>query len=263
MPIRNVLRKNSRSESVKKLQKELNIVLKLKPALVEDRFFGKNTDAAVRQFQKKMGLKVDGIVGKATWNSLSNALNANKKITVVSYQGKLADIARDYLGVTETGNNQAGTNKKLLDIFNADDLVINGKTDGYPWCAAFVSHCTQMLLKNNAMFTGVIPPREASVSRFLNIWAKGQSCDIFKPNDKNKKPQKGDIAVFKFSHIGIVDTVYSGGVNTIEGNTNDSGSREGVTVAQKKRGETLIRAYIRLPVSISMMMDTNTHIQFC
>lgn len=263
MPIRNVLRKNLKGESVRKLQKELNIVLDLKPALIEDKHFGKNTDLAVRQFQKKMGLKIDGIVGKVTWNSLSNALNASKKIAVISYQGKLADIAKEYIGVTETGDNKAGTNKKLLDIFNADDLVINGKTDGYPWCAAFVSHCTQRLLKRNVMFAGVTPPREASVSRFLNLWAKGQSCDIFKPSDKNKKPQKGDIVVFNFSHIGVVDTVYSGGVNTIEGNTNDSGSREGVTVATKKRTDSLIRAYIRLPVATSMILNTNPNIQFC
>jgi len=35
--------------------------------------FGNQTDAAVRQFQKKNGLKVDGIVGKITWGKLSTA----------------------------------------------------------------------------------------------------------------------------------------------------------------------------------------------
>ena len=263
MPIRNVLRKNSRGESVRQLQKELNITLQLKPPLKEDKHFGSKTDAAVRQFQKKMGLKVDGVVGKATWNSLSNALNLDKKVTHISYQSKLADIAREYIGVIETGNNKAGDSKKLLDIFNADDLVIDGKTDGYPWCAAFVSHCTQRLLKTSPMFPGVKAPREASVSRFLNKWAKEQSCDIFKPNDKDKKPRKGDIVVFTFSHIGIVDSVFAGGVNTIEGNTNDAGSREGVAVASKKRVNSIIRSYIRLPVALPMMMNTNPNIRFC
>lgn len=262
MPIRNVLRKGSKGESVKKLQHELNLIVKPTPLLIEDRNFGKSTQFAVFQLQKKLGLKVDGVVGKATWNSINNFHTSNKQYSVISYQGKLADIAREYIGVTETGNNQAGTNQKLINIFKADDLVINGKTDGYPWCAAFVSLCTQKLLKNNAMFIGVKTPREASVSQMLNSWAKGQSCDIFKPSDKNKKPQKGDIVVFTFSHIGIVDSVYSGGVNTIEGNTNDSGSREGVTVASKKRPSSLIRAYIRLPVSLTMI-NTSSHIQFC
>jgi peptidoglycan hydrolase-like protein with peptidoglycan-binding domain len=35
--------------------------------------FGNQTDAAVRQFQKKNGLKVDGVVGKITWGKLSTA----------------------------------------------------------------------------------------------------------------------------------------------------------------------------------------------
>jgi len=38
-----------------------------------DGTFGNQTDAAVRLFQKKVGLKVDGIVGKVTWAKLSAA----------------------------------------------------------------------------------------------------------------------------------------------------------------------------------------------
>jgi len=263
MLVINVLRKKSKGSSVKTLQKELNLILKLNPPLVIDGDFGKGTYQAVQQYQRKMNLKVDGVVGKATWNNINNTHAAKKIDSVMSYQTRLADIARDYIGVTETGNNRAGKNQKLIDIFKADDLVIKGKTDGYPWCAAFVSLCTQKLVKGNPFFSGVIPPREASVSNFLNIWAKAQSCEVFKTTDKYKKPQKGDIVVFTFSHIGIVDSVFSGGVNTIEGNTNDSGSREGVTVAEKKRMNSLVRAYIRLPASLSMMIDTGFHIQYC
>lgn len=37
-----------------------------------DMTFGANTETAVRTFQKAKGLKVDGIVGSATWNKLFN-----------------------------------------------------------------------------------------------------------------------------------------------------------------------------------------------
>jgi peptidoglycan hydrolase-like protein with peptidoglycan-binding domain len=35
--------------------------------------FGNQTDAAVRQFQKKNNLTVDGVVGKVTWGKLQSA----------------------------------------------------------------------------------------------------------------------------------------------------------------------------------------------
>jgi peptidoglycan hydrolase-like protein with peptidoglycan-binding domain len=46
--------------------------------------FGNQTDAAVRQFQKKNNLKVDGIVGKITWGKLSAASNATGATTTTT-----------------------------------------------------------------------------------------------------------------------------------------------------------------------------------
>lgn len=57
------------SAGVKKVQDKLNS-LGYKPALVEDGDFGAKTDAAVRWFQRKRGLAVDGIVGPVTWKAL-------------------------------------------------------------------------------------------------------------------------------------------------------------------------------------------------
>lgn len=153
------------------------------------------------------------------------------------------------MGVKETGNNLAGKSTKMKEIFEADDLVIKGNTDGYPWCAAFVSLCVQKLCQQSIYYSSLTPPREASVSRFLNIWAKQQHCLMFKPSDKLFKPVKGDIVVFSFSHIGIVESYNGTTVTTIEGNTNAAGSREGVVVARKHRSLGIIKSFIRLPMT--------------
>jgi hypothetical protein len=253
-----VLKKGARGDQVKGLQKLLNRLPSTRKKLVEDGIFGQGTLDAIIASQKSAGLIADGIVGQKTWSALASAgktsnLFSNTKL--FNPQAPLADIAASYIGVKETGNNLAGKSKELLAIFNADNLAPNGKTDGYPWCAAFVSFCIQKLNANSSYYNGLIPPREAAVSRFLSIWAKSNGCLIFDNKSINHQPQKGDIVVFIFSHIGITESVNGGTIKTIEGNTNDAGSREGNIVARKNRAKSLIKAYIRLPISTSRALD--------
>ena len=54
-----LLKKGSKGEEVKRLQKALN--------LFPDGIFGSLTEEAVKAFQKSHGLKPDGIVGEKTW----------------------------------------------------------------------------------------------------------------------------------------------------------------------------------------------------
>lgn len=68
----NTLRKGSRGEDVKSLQRKLN--------LIADGIFGPLTDEAVREFQKKNGLAVDGIVGPKTWAALGYSTTDDKCI---------------------------------------------------------------------------------------------------------------------------------------------------------------------------------------
>ena len=66
-----VLSNGSRGEQVKTLQRLLNALGYSCGSA--DGIWGKNTDAAVRKFQKAKGLTVDAICGKNTWSKLLGA----------------------------------------------------------------------------------------------------------------------------------------------------------------------------------------------
>lgn len=56
----NLIKRGSLGRNVEQIQRKLDIVV--------DGIYGPKTEVAVRVFQKRYGLKVDGIVGENTWN---------------------------------------------------------------------------------------------------------------------------------------------------------------------------------------------------
>ena len=68
----NTLKKGSRGEEVKTLQRKLN--------LIADGVFGPLTEEAVREFQKSKGLIADGIAGAKTWAALGITATNHRNI---------------------------------------------------------------------------------------------------------------------------------------------------------------------------------------
>jgi peptidoglycan hydrolase-like protein with peptidoglycan-binding domain len=67
----NELKKGSKGEQVKALQRMLHTMgYNIGSNNPIDGDFGPMTDAAVRAYQKKYGLIVDGLVGEQTWTKL-------------------------------------------------------------------------------------------------------------------------------------------------------------------------------------------------
>jgi hypothetical protein len=107
---------------------------------------------------------------------------------------------------------------------------------GFPasWCMAFVYWCfKQVQPVNDLIKTGGV----------LRAW-----------NEADKKyrvtdPQPGDIFIMDFGkglgHTGIVEKTDATFIYTIEGNSNDSGSREGIEVTRKQRPKSKIKGYLR------------------
>lgn len=106
----------SQGSTVKKLQNELN---KRGYQLDEDGIFGKKTQSAVRDYQKKYGLTmIDGIAGDETWGSLLGG-NATWQEAAQPTYGSNAAAAGSYTAVTEPVSRAevtAGTSKRLAEL---------------------------------------------------------------------------------------------------------------------------------------------------
>jgi len=158
---------------------------------------------------------------------------------------EIVNIARAEIGVEEVDGTNSG--KRVREYQASTDL---GGT-GWPWCAAFVCWVVQRAMAQAGISEtpGYKRPKTASAWGF-EAWSRAQDSTT-----QTKKPHKGDIqagdiVIFTFSHIGIATSKPNkdGFVDTIEGNTDGAGSREGGAVLAKKRHVSKIRSRIRFTV---------------
>lgn len=254
------LRKGSKGPVVKELQILLNAQNLNQRALVPDGDFGNKTVHVVKVFQRKMKFEDNGVIAADCWRVLLAHPQVKELYRYpIGPQEFLVEIAIPYIGATESRGNRMGNDPRMQEIFEADHHLKDGMTDGYPWCCAFVSMCVQKLISQSIFYNHVRKPYTAGVSYFRTRWAPSQNCLIFTPNNETYSPHKGDVVVYKFSHIGIVESVNEdGSLNTIEGNTNQAGSREGTTLRRKVRQISSVRCLIRLPVPQSYNFEQQT-----
>lgn len=130
-------------------------------------------------------------------------------------------------------------------------LIIIRDQKGTPFltgnCAAFICWLFREAMKDGKYtFTR---PTTAGAWNFEN-WCLKQDRSVLLKKPHNNNITAGDIVIFKFSHIGIAISCpdESGYINTIEGNTDGEGSREGGAVLQKRRKVSSIRSVIKITV---------------
>lgn len=108
------------------------------------------------------------------------------------------------------------------------------------WCMAFVQWCLWQAAKQ-LNITSINLFNSAGVLNVLNHTSKEF---IF------HTPQPGDIFIQDhgegLGHTGLVESISGDHINTIEGNTNDTGSREGFAVCKKSRLISSCKAFIRV-----------------
>lgn len=117
-------------------------------------------------------------------------------------------------------------------------LELTGLGPGQPWCAALVAWVGQTALGKDWPL-----PLTASCA------ALGAAADAKRL--LRQSPQAGDVFLIhfaslgRFAHTGFVVGVQAGAVTTLEGNTNDGGSRDGWGVFQRTRHFTVADRFIR------------------
>jgi len=145
---------------------------------------------------------------------------------------KILQIAISQLGIQENpkGSNWGQDVAKYLSSVN-----INFPAS---WCMAFVYWC----YRQASIELGQINPlfRTGGV---LSQWNKTNT------KFRRTQPQKGDIFIMDFGgglgHTGMVLEVKGDKIVTIEGNSNDEGSREGFEVCKRERSIKSIKGFIR------------------
>ena len=200
----------------------------------------------IRNVQRSLGIVADGQDGPVTWRSIYGAVRELRVELGFSGVGvEMVRLAKGEIGVSEVDGTNCG---ERVNEYKAATWLDSEK--GWPWCAAFICWLVREAIeKESVLFDR---PQTAGAWDFEN-WAKKQEdkgVELYKPVKSGNKPyvRAGDIVVFQFSHIGLAisEENKSGYIQTIEGNTNGAGSREGGSVLEKSRNIENVRSVIRI-----------------
>lgn len=205
-----------------------------------DGVFGPATEAAVRKFQTGNGHVATGIVDNATFSSLASPLAA--AITPIAAAGRsFNDLILAYanLHLAQHPREVGGQNRgPWVRIY----MEGNQGAD-WPWCAGFVcfilSQASDALGKpmpfKRTFSCDVLAGQAMATGRFIS------GRDIAKGKIQKGIVSPGSLFINRrtdndWNHTGIVIAIHDDHFETIEGNTNDAGDREGYEVCQRIRG---------------------------
>lgn len=201
-----------------------------------DGAFGPATETAVRGFQAGAGLPVSGVADPRTFAALAAPMaEALRPVEPAgrSFRALVAAVAEQHLAARprEAGGRNRGPWVRLY--------TRGRQGDRWPWCAAFVS----CVIRQAAAGLAVTAPLGYTCS--CDVMAAGASAaGLLVPGariaDRTAIPA-GSVFLTRrapgdWAHAGVVTAAAADWFESIEGNTNDSGSRDGDAVLRRFRG---------------------------
>lgn len=194
--------------------------------------FGPATDTAVRTLQQQKALEANGIVDETTYGALVSPIDA-----------ALALIpATDSLGadIVACGEQHVAQHPREIGGQNSGPWVrmyMNGEQGAdFPWCAGFACFVMRQAAAGRPL------PFPASVS-CDEIGQSAKKLGLFRDGGSIKPEEitPGSFFLVRratapgWHHTGIVVSASGQTVTTLEGNTNDDGSREGYEAIRRIR----------------------------
>lgn len=210
-----------------------------------DGLYGPTSAAAVKDFQAKEALRIDGIVGPQTLGALQAApvpagpTGPSRRPSSAIGLGALNEATK-HVGVTE---DPPGSNRTPFGDWFGEN--------GVPWCNIFVSYCFQVgagyTICDGVSGPGVVAGKGCAYVPTTEHWLYTSGMWVGRTD-----PQPGDIAIFNWDggqpdHIGIVQQVHGNGIfMTIEGNTSASSNSNGGEVMQRLRHVSQVDGFGRV-----------------
>jgi hypothetical protein len=249
-----LLERGSTGSAVKSVQRRL-LKLGYRPVgprrkeLIADGKFESITEEAVVEFQMQNmdrhgdPLKVDGQVGPLTWEALFDVeiteLSRPKPRSGKKYRlmAEALGVARSQVGVREVpkDSNKGPKVEKYLASVDMDP--------GNAWCAAFTYWCVSRAAAR--LDYDKVPLIKTAWTPSIWTWAKRKECYLMPKDVLNRQSVVDPGSLFllhgrvnehtRVKHVGFVESIEGGFANTVEGNTNKGGSREGGGVYRLRR----------------------------
>ncbi|MEW8552595.1 MAG: peptidoglycan-binding domain-containing protein [Candidatus Thiodiazotropha sp.] len=236
-----VVSQGAKNRSVQRIQEWLNYH-DIRTCIDSD--YSSATVTCVKEFQRQNGLTINGKVNAKTWdalvNPMSNALRQPPQLEGMSASAAVMAIANQHV------------NQRPVEIGGANEgpwvrLYCKGN-DGsdWAWCAGFVT----LIMQQAYFYRGKKSPIKGSVScdslaaqaKSAGLYVSGRSivrgevplsslgeCYIFLKRRTSSDWTHTGVA---YGMHGLIDSLV---FSTIEGNTNDNGSREGYEACRRTR----------------------------
>jgi len=189
----------------------------------------------IKEFSKNIVGTVKKHPQIAVGFAIFSALGAAMLVYYMIRKNKFVRFAKKWTGEREIAGNMGFENEEFDRLMREYGDFRNSAA----WCASFVKMVVMKKVgrRHEELVDRLITP--STQATFDNFAKDGSG--LF---EITKAPKKGDLVIWQKyqngmptyqGHIGIVEKTNKDTFATIEGNTNDSGGREGIEVGQMER----------------------------